>query len=87
MSIYTKARAKITISTVLISLGIIVGFWSLLFFTDYIMYKNDMPILFATTKVEDINGRYITIENGLGYYVITNENNVQELYLFGHKIK
>ena len=87
MSIYTKARAKITISTVLISLGIIVGFWLLLFVTDYIMYKNNMPILFASTKIQDIDGKHIITENGLGYYVITNDENTQELYLFGHKIK
>lgn len=87
MSIYAKARAKIAVSTVLISLGIIVGFWLLLFVTDYIMFKNNMPILFATTDVQDIKDKHIIVEKGLGYYVITNEENVPELYLFGHKIK
>lgn len=87
MSIYSKARAKITIGTVLISLGIIVGCWLLLFVTDYIMFKNNMPMLFSRTRIEEQNGKHITVENGLGYYVIMDENNVSELYLFGHKIK
>lgn len=87
MGIYAKARAKVTIGTVLISLSIIVGFWLLLFVTDYIMYKNDMPILFAVTKIQDINGNHVITERGLGYYVITNEENAPELYVFGHKIK
>lgn len=84
MGIYTKARAKITIGTVLVSLGIIVGLWLLLFATDYIMYRNNMPMLFSTTKV---NEQHVTMEQGLGYYVITNTENVSEFYLFGHKIK
>lgn len=87
MGIYTKVRAKITISTVLISLSIIVGAWLLLFVTDYIMFKNNMPLLFARTKVEEIEGKHYSIENGLGYYVITDTENVPELYLFGNKIK
>ncbi len=87
MSIYAKARAKITIGTVLISLAVIVGFWALLFVTDYIMFKNEMPILFATTTIEDTDGNHVVIEKGIGYYVITNEENIPELYLFGHKIK
>lgn len=87
MSIYSKARTKITINTVLISLGIIAACWLLLFVTDYIMFKNNMPILFSKTTIQEQNGKHITIENGLGYYVIMNENNVSELYLFGHKIK
>ena len=84
MSIYSKARAKITIGTVLISLAIVVGAWLLLFTTDYIMYKNDMPMLFSATKV---NEQHVTTEQGLGYYVIMNQENVSEFYLFGHKIK
>ena len=84
MGIYTKARAKITIGTVLVSLGIIVGLWLLLFVTDYVMYRNNMPMLFSTTKV---NEQYVTMEQGLGYYVIINTDNVSEFYLFGHKIK
>ena len=87
MSIYSKARAKITISTVLISLGIIVSMWLLLFVTDYIMYKNNMPLLFSTTKIEDIDGKHIIIETGLGYYVIMDENTISEMYLFKYKIK
>lgn len=87
MGIYAKARIKVTISTVLISLGIIVGLWLLLFVTDYIMFRNDMPMLFSTTKVEQINGEHISIERGLGYYVIMDEENPPELYIFGHKIK
>lgn len=87
MSIYTKARVRITLGTVLVSLGIIVGVWALLFITDYVMYKNNMPILFATSMVEEINEKHVAIEKGLGYYVITNEENISELYLFGHKIK
>ena len=75
MSIYSKERTKITIGTVLISLGIIVGFWALLFVTDYIMFSLDMPILFSKTKIQDQNGKYITIETGLGYYVIMKDNN------------
>ena len=86
MSIYSKARAKITIGTVCTCLGIIVGLWLLLFVTDYIMFKNNMPILFCKTKVEEIDGKHITIENGLGYYVIIDEQNVSQLYVFGRKI-
>ncbi len=84
MSIYSKARAKITIGTVLISLAIVVGAWLLLFTTDYIMYRNNMPMLFSVTKV---NEQHVTTEQGLGYYVIMNQENVSEFYLFGHKIK
>ena len=87
MSIYSKARTNITISTVCVSLGIIVGLWLLIFITDYLMFKNDMPILFSTTTIEEIEGKHITIETGLGYSVITNENNESELYVFGNKIK
>ena len=87
MSIYSKARTSITISTVLISLGIIIGLWLLIFVTDYLMFKNDMPTLFSTTTIEEIDGGHITIETGLGYYVITNESNVSELYIFGNRIK
>ena len=86
MSIYSKARVKITISTVLISLSVIVGAWLLLFATDYILFKNNMPILFARTKIEEREDKRITIESGLGYYVIMDENNQAELYVFGHKI-
>lgn len=86
MDIYSKARAKVTIGTVLISLGVIVGLWLMIFVTDYIMYKNNMPILFSVTRVEEIDGKHITIESGLGYYVIMDENNISNLYLLGHKI-
>lgn len=87
MSIYSKERTKITIGTVLISLCIIVSFWLLLFITDYIMFKLGMPILFSKTKIQEQNDKYITIETGLGYYVIMQEDNVSEFYLFGNKIK
>ena len=87
MGIYTKARAKITVGTVLISLGVIVGLWLLLFVTDYMMYKNNMPLLFSATKVEEIEGKHYSIERGLGYYVITDTENVPEFYVFGNKIK
>lgn len=87
MSIYAKRRVKITLSMLLVAVGIVVGFWSLLFVTDYIMFKNNMPILFATNTVEEVDGVYVMTEKGLGYYVITGENNVSELYLFGHKVK
>ena len=84
MGIYTKVRAKITIGTVLVSLSIVVGLWALLFVTDYVLYRNNMPMLFSSTNV---NEKHVTTEQGLGYYVITNTNNVSEFYLFGHKIK
>lgn len=87
MSIYSKERTKITIGTVLISLGIIAGFWTLLFVTDFVMFSLDMPILFSKTTIQEQNGEYVTIETGLGYYVIMQENNVSEFYLFGNKIK
>lgn len=87
MSIYSKARLKITIGTVATCLGIIVSLWLLLFVTDYIMFKNSMPILFAITKVEQRDGQHITVESGLGYYVIMDENNTSEFYLFNRKIK
>lgn len=87
MSIYTKARAKVTIGTVLISLSVIVGAWLFLFGVDYIMYVNDRPILFGTTRIEDINGVRVITESGLGYYVIINGEETSELYVFGHKIK
>ena len=84
MGLYTKVKAKITIGTVLISLSVIIGFWALLFVTDYVLYRNNMPMLFSATSV---NEQHITTEQGLGYYVITNTDNVSEFYLFGHKIK
>ena len=87
MGIYTKSRIKITVGTVLISLGVILGLWGLLFVTDYIMFVNNKPIIFSATSIEEINGEYITIEKGLGYYVITSKENVSELYLLGEKIK
>ena len=87
MSIYSKERTKITIGTVLISLGIIVGFWALLFVTDYIMFSLDMPILFSKPTIQEQNGEYVTIETGLGYYVITKQDNLSEFYLFENKIK
>ena len=87
MSIYSRVRTKITIGTICISLGIIIGLWLLLFGVDYIMFKNNKPIIFGTTKVEEISGNHITVENGLGYYVITDATNSSKLYLFGHKIK
>ena len=61
MSIYSRVRTKITIGTICISLGIIVGLWLLLFGVDYIMFKNNKPILFGTTKVEEISGNHITV--------------------------
>ena len=87
MSIYTKARAKITIGTVVVSLAIVIGAWLLLFVTDYVMYKNNMPMLFSKTKVEEIDGKHYSVESGLGYYVITDTNNESELFIFGKKIK
>lgn len=87
MSIYSKERTKVTVGTVLISLGIIACFWLLLFVTDYIMFKLDMPILFSKTTIQEQNGKYITIETGLGYHVVIQENNVSEFFLFGNKIK
>ena len=86
MSIYSKERTKITIGTVLISLGIIAGFWALLFVTDFIMFNLNMPMLFSKTTIQDKQDKYITIETGLGYYVITQDN-VSEFYLFENKIK
>lgn len=87
MGIYFKARAKITIGTVAISLGIIIGLWLCLFITDYIMYANDIPMLFSKTEVQEIEDKHITTETGLGYYVVTNNTGITEFYLFGHKIK
>jgi len=87
MSIYSKERTKITISTILVSLGIILCLWLLLFVTDYIMYKNDMPLLFAKTEIREIQEKRVTVESGLGYYVIMDENNLSEMFLFGYKIK
>lgn len=87
MSIYSKERAKITIGTILVSLAVIAGTWLLLFAADYMMYKNNKPILFGTTKIQDIDGKHVTVENGLGYYVIKNEDDIPKLYLFGHEIK
>ena len=87
MSIYSQSRVKITLSTVLISLSIVIALWLLLFIPDYILFKNNMPILFGTTKVEDVNGVHVITESGLVYYVITIGNNVPELYVFGNKVK
>lgn len=87
MSIYSKERTKITIGTVLVSLGIIACLWALLFVTDYIMFKLDMPMLFSKTKIEEQDGEYITVETGLGYYAITQGDTEAQLYLFGNKIK
>ena len=87
MSIYSKARTKVTISTILISLAVILGAWLLLFGTDYILLKNDMPILFSKTEIKEQQGERLVIDTGLGYYVITDENNISQMYLFGHKIK
>lgn len=87
MDIYTKERTKITVGTVFASLGVIVGLWLCLFVPDYLLYINNKPMLFSKTKVEVIDEKHITTEQGLGYYVITNEENVSEFYLFGKKIK
>ena len=87
MGIYARARVKITVLTVIISIGVIIGFWSVLFVTDYIMFKNEFPLLFATSTVKEINGEHIITESGLGYYVIKNDTDTPELYLFGHKVK
>lgn len=87
MGLYSKERTKITLGTILISLGIIASFWLLLFVTDFVMFNLDMPMLFSKTKIQEQNGKYIAIETGLGYYVITQQNNLSEFYLFGNKIK
>ena len=87
MSIYSKERAKITIGTILMSLAIIVGLWLMVFVSDYMMYKNEKPIIFGTIKIQDVGGTRVTIENGLGYYVITNGLDAPQMYLFGYKIK
>lgn len=87
MSIYARARVKITFGTVLVSLVTILSVWLLLFGVDYVMFTNNMPILFGTTKVEDVDGQHVITEKGLGYYAITRGENAPELYLFGHKIK
>ena len=57
-----------------------------LFVTDFVLFKNNMPLLFSKAKVEEIEGRHYTIERGLGYYVITDTDNVPQLYVFGNKI-
>lgn len=87
MSIYSKVRIKLTIVTVMVSLSIIIGGWLFLFTTDYIMFRNNVPMLFATTKVEEIKDERITVESGLGYYVILYGNGAKEFYLLNHKIK
>ena len=87
MSIYSKERTKITINTILISLAVIVGLWLLLFVTDYILYKNGVPMIFSKMEIKEENGNHVTIETGLGYYSIVEENNTPELYLFGYKIQ
>jgi len=51
------------------------------------MYKNDMPLLFAKTEIREIQEKRVTVESGLGYYVIMDENNLSEMFLFGYKIK
>lgn len=87
MSIAGRERSKITFVTVLISLGIIVLLWALLFVTDYIMFKKNMPLIFSKTYVNDTtdNG-HKTYEQGLFYYVLQTEN-TKEMYLFNKKIK
>lgn len=85
MSIYTKARAKITLSTVIISLSVVVGLWLCAFITDYIMYRNNMPGIFSMTKVTTVNDERITYEQGLGYNVKTVDGKAQ-MYLLGYEI-
>ena len=87
MGIYTRARIKITVITIASILGVIIGIWAILFTTDYIMFKNGYPLLFAITKVEEIEDKHIITESGLGYYVIQNEQDTPKLYLFGRKVK
>lgn len=87
MSIAGRERSKITFLTVIMSLGIIVLLWSLLFVTDYIMFKKNMPTIFSKTTVKDAtDNRHEIYEQGLFYYVVT-ENNNREMYLFNKKIK
>ena len=86
MSIYSKERTKVTIGTVLISLGIIASFWLLLFVTDYIMFRNNKPTVFTNSHVEQTENGKITYEDGAFYYVVTNEKEQKTLYLFNNKI-
>ena len=87
MNIYTKERTKITIGTIFCSLGIILGLWLCLFITDFVLYKNNMPMLFSKTDINVVDEKREITEVGLGYYTIHTEENVSEFYLFGKKIK
>lgn len=87
MSIIGRERGKITFLTVIISLGIIIIFWTCLFVTDYIMYKNNMPCVFSKTYVEDTKQGHKIYECGLFYYVLTNESGTKEMYLFENYVK
>lgn len=84
---HLRARAKGTLLIVALAVGAIVGFWSLLFITDYIMYKNDKPIIFGFTDIVEVEGKHVITEKGLGYYVVMTEDGKSELYVFGHKAK
>lgn len=87
MSFRKKEGAKITIGTIFVSLSIVCILWLCLFITDYVMYKNNKPTLFSIVKVQEIEGKHVTYERGLGYYVYVDANGVSEMYLLGRKIK
>ena len=87
MDIYKREKAKITVSTVVISLAIVAVLWLCLFITDYIMFSIGNPTIFSRRKVKDVETGHRTYENGIGYNVIIDEENKSTMYLFGREIK
>ena len=85
-NIYKKAKAKITISTVIISLVLVIVLWGCLVITDYIIYIKDKPTIFSTKTIVDKIDGYETYEQGICYTVVVNDSNEKIFYLFGKEI-
>ena len=84
--IYLKEILKRIFRIIVVVGAILAVLWCVIFAVDYVLYKNSKQTIFTITKIENEKEGYTTIQKGLGYkYVIENENT--KLFVFGKEIK
>ena len=87
---YRRWRAfqilKVLIVTVIVMAFFVVVLWGCLFTTDYIMFKNNRTTVFTNAHVEQTENGKVIYEDGVFYYVVTNEKEQKTFYLFNKEI-
>lgn len=85
--IYVREMLKVCLLTIFVLALLVSILWGCLFATDYMMFKNNKPTVFTTSHIETTENGRVSYEDGLGYHVVTSENEERTLYLFNKEIK